>query len=59
MAVYTTTETAKQLRVSELTIRRLIKAGQIKAVMVGKQMRITQCELNRILGITHDASECK
>jgi excisionase family DNA binding protein len=37
---------AKQLSVSEKTVRRLISAGRLPAVKVGAQMRIDQAELD-------------
>jgi excisionase family DNA binding protein len=37
---------AKQLSVSEKTVRRLISAGRLPAVKVGAQVRIDQAELD-------------
>lgn len=41
-------ELAKELRLSENTVRRAIKAGRIKAVKLGKQFRISEAEVERI-----------
>jgi excisionase family DNA binding protein len=46
---YTVEEVAKMLRVSEATVRRLIKSGQLKAVSVGNQFRISQEDLDEFL----------
>jgi len=37
---YTVREVAELLKVSQATIRRLIKAGKLEAYRVGKQLRI-------------------
>lgn len=47
MVTYTAEEVAKMLRVSVATIRRLIKTGEIEAIQVGNQYRITQDALDR------------
>ena len=49
MAVYTTTETRKILRVSNSTIKRMFKNGLIRANKVGGQYRIFGKELLRVL----------
>ncbi|MFA5889077.1 MAG: helix-turn-helix domain-containing protein [Candidatus Paceibacterota bacterium] len=49
MAVYTTTETQKVLRISESTIKRMLKNGLIKANKVGGQYRILGKELLRLV----------
>ena len=41
---YTIEELAVKLKVDDVTIRRLIKAGQLKTVRVGRQHRITEEE---------------
>ena len=49
LAVYTTTETQKVLRISESTMKRLIKRGAINANKVGGQYRILGKELLRLV----------
>lgn len=44
-AVYTTSEVEKLLKISNSTMKRLIKKGLIKANKVGKQYRILGLEL--------------
>jgi len=41
----TVTEVADDLRVSNMTVYRLIKSGQLPAVRVGKNYRIRQSDL--------------
>ena len=48
-AVYTTNETQKILRISESTIKRLLKKGLIRANKVGGQYRILGLEILRVL----------
>jgi len=52
MAVYTTTETQKVLRISESTIKRMLKVGLIRANKVGGQYRILGKEILRIVSPT-------
>jgi len=47
--VYTTNETKSLLKISESTIKRLLKRGLIRANKVGGQYRITGKELLRII----------
>lgn len=51
----TVAEVADLLRVSNMTVYRLIKAGQIGAIRVGKNYRIPQADLDEYLemGIVH------
>ena len=42
---YTTVEAAEELKVSKETIRRLIKAGTLKAFRVGHNIRIDESAL--------------
>lgn len=48
-AVYTTAETQELLKVSESTIKRLLKRGLIRANKVGGQYRILGKELLRLV----------
>lgn len=47
--VYTTTETQRVLKISESTVKRMLKRGLIRANKVGGQYRILGKELLRIL----------
>ncbi|MEN9621739.1 MAG: hypothetical protein RLZZ67_173 [Candidatus Parcubacteria bacterium] len=49
LAVYTTTETQKVLKISESTIKRMLKRGLIKANKVGGQYRILGKEIIRLV----------
>jgi excisionase family DNA binding protein len=42
-------ETSERLAVSSFTVRRLIKAGQVSAVRVGRRVLIRSCEIQRII----------
>lgn len=48
-AVYTTAETQKLLKISESTIKRMLKKGLIKANKVGGQYRILGKEILRLV----------
>ena len=45
----TVAEVAAMLRVSNMTVYRLINAGQLRAVRVGKSYRLTDEEVDRYL----------
>ena len=45
----TVAEVARQLRVSNMTVYRLIKAGQLGAIRVGKNYRIRRRDVERYL----------
>ena len=45
----TVAEVAAQLRVSNMTVYRLIKAGELGAVRVGKSYRIREDDIDRYL----------
>jgi len=47
--VYTTEETQKFLKISESTIKRLLKKGIIKAYKVGRQHRIWGDEILKLI----------
>jgi excisionase family DNA binding protein len=47
--VYTILEAAKLLKVSDDTIRRLIKTGELDAVKVGNQWRIKKSSVDNLL----------
>jgi len=49
MAVYTTAETQKILRISNSTIKRMLKNGLIRANKVGGQYRILGKEILRLI----------
>jgi excisionase family DNA binding protein len=42
-------EVSKRLAVSTFTIRRLIKAGQIRAVRVSKRVLVPEAEIERVI----------
>jgi len=48
-AVYTTSETEKILKISNSTLKRLLKKGLLKANKVGKQYRILGLEILRLV----------
>lgn len=48
-AVYTTAETQELLKISESTIKRLLKRGLIRANKIGGQYRILGHEILRLL----------
>ena len=45
----TVAEVADMLRVSSMTVYRLIKAGDLKAIRVGKSYRLAEDEVDRYL----------
>jgi len=45
----TVAEVAAQLRVSSMTVYRLIKAGELAAVRVGKSYRVREDDVDRYL----------
>jgi len=47
--VYTTKETREFLKISDSTIKRLLKNGIIKAYKIGKQYRILGSEILRLI----------
>ena len=49
----TVAEVAAQLRVSTMTVYRLIKAGQLAAVRVGKSYRVREDDVDRYLASTY------
>jgi excisionase family DNA binding protein len=56
----TVSEVAEAMRVSNMTVYRLIKAGHLAAVRVGKNYRIRESELHRFLAersVIADSSE--
>lgn len=49
MKLYRTGEVAKKLGVSKMTVLRWIKAGKLKAHRIGKEYRVPESEIKRIL----------
>lgn len=49
LKVYTTTEALDILKVTQRTLYRYIKAGQIKAIKLGREYRITEEALKDFL----------
>jgi excisionase family DNA binding protein len=58
-AVYTTEETREALRISESTIKRMLKKGLIRANKVGGQYRILGKEILRLVSpdLEHEAEK--
>jgi len=50
--MYTIREIMADLKVSEPTVRRWIKVGKLKAIYVGKGVRVTEEALNDFIGGT-------
>jgi putative molybdopterin biosynthesis protein len=48
--VFSIVEAASVLKVHKDTIRRMIKRGELQANTVGRQYRIRQSEIDRLLG---------
>ena len=57
MELLTTEEIAARLRVSDATVRRWCRNGELKAQRAGRQYRITENDLKAFLN--KDASEAK
>ena len=51
-AVYTTSETEQLLKISNSTLKRLLKQGLLKANKVGKQYRIIGLEILKLVSPT-------
>lgn len=49
----TVAEVAGQLRVSNMTVYRLIKAGRLASVRVGKSYRVLEDDVDRYLASTY------
>lgn len=49
----TVAEVAGQLRVSSMTVYRLIKAGRLASVRVGKSYRVLEDDVDRYLASTY------
>lgn len=49
----TASEAAERMRVSKMTVYRLIKAGKIPAVQIGKAYRVREDELERYLDASY------
>jgi excisionase family DNA binding protein len=47
--VLTVREVAAELRVSGMTVRRLVERGELRAIRVGRSVRIERAELDRFL----------
>lgn len=47
--LYSVQEVAEKLNLSEQTVRKLIKKGEIQSIRLGKNIRITTSELHRIV----------
>lgn len=47
--LYSVQEVAEKLNLSEQTVRKLIKKGEIQSIRLGKNIRIPTSELHRIV----------
>ena len=47
--LYTTKEIAQRLRLSDQTIRRWITQGKLRAIKAGRNLRIPESEVKRLL----------
>jgi excisionase family DNA binding protein len=56
MELLTVQETAKMLKVSQMTVRRYIASGKLKAVRVGRNIRIRRDDAERIIEPVEPAS---
>lgn len=52
----TVTEVADQLRVSNMTVYRLVQSGQLPAVRVGRSYRIREEDVDRFLASQYTAA---
>ncbi|MDQ5893631.1 MAG: hypothetical protein QG640_643 [Patescibacteria group bacterium] len=59
LAVYTTNETKQILRISDSTIKRMLKKGMIRANKVGGQYRILGKEIIRLVSPELEKSAVK
>ncbi len=55
-ALLTVREVAQRLRVHPITVRRHIKAGRLRAVRIGRAVRVREADLAVLLRQDHDAS---
>ncbi len=53
----TVSEVADVMRVSKMTVYRLIHAGELPAIRVGKSFRVPQAAVDKLLEAPWDASE--
>ncbi|EDM25479.1 hypothetical protein LNTAR_25460 [Lentisphaera araneosa HTCC2155] len=44
-------EVARELSVSEITVRRMIKDGRLKSIMIGGSIRVFQDSVNELMGV--------
>lgn len=50
MKTYTVKQVSEVLQVAPITVYRLISRGEIDTVRIGRSVRITQSELDRLMG---------
>jgi len=55
-ALVTVAEVAKQLRVSNMTVYRLINAGELPALRIGKSYRLREDDVDRYLSARYTAA---
>jgi len=54
---YTTTEFAQMFRISDRTVRLMIRRGQLPAVKIGKQWRIPREAVDSLISSIHSKTE--
>ena len=52
--LFTVEETAKLMKLSSQTIRKMIKNNEITHIKIGRNIRITEKEINRILNTVQE-----
>ncbi len=50
MKTYTVKQVSEVLQVTPMTVYRLVSRGEIDAIRIGRSVRITQSELDRLIG---------
>lgn len=50
MKTYTVKQVSEVLQVTPMTVYRLVSRGELDAVRIGRSVRITQSELDRLIG---------
>lgn len=50
MKTYTVKQVSEVLQVTPMTVYRLVSRGEIDAIRIGRSVRISQSELDRLMG---------
>ena len=59
LTIYTVKETSKMLKTSRQQVRRMIRGGELTAVKVGREWRISDDDLRRFLATKMDIDNLK